>query len=279
MIAIQKTACVVVPVYTTALEPSEWASLDRCIAVLGSHPIILAKPHGLDIRPILAIHPTLLSESFADDYFTSVKDYNRLLLKDEFYARFAAYEFMLICQLDAFVFFDRLQEWCRRGYDYVGAPWIPHNNPPGKLELLASALRRKYFRITNRQYKHKAGDHHGQQHYSVGNGGFSLRKIASMRSVLSQLDQRAEPYRNGERTPWAEDIFFCIEANRYRPHLAIPGFEESTNFAWETHPEVAARFCKTALPFGFHAWNKLSKGEWASILSRRQISESPTDVE
>jgi Protein of unknown function (DUF5672) len=274
MITSKKTVCVVVPVYTTALSPFEWISLDRNVAMLGAHPIIIVKPHNLDIGSLLERHPSLLSENFGAEYFAGIKGYNRMLLADEFYARFAAYEFMLICQLDVFVFSDQLLKWCQRGYDYIGAPWIPNNTIPSKLKLLTTAIRRKYYRLNNRQYKHQAGDHHGQQHYSAGNGGLSLRRIASMRRVLSRLDQRAESYRQGVRTPWAEDIFFSIEANRYRCNLTIPGFEESCNFAWETYPGVAARFCKMTLPFGFHAWNKLGKDEWEGI---RALSAIRTD--
>lgn len=44
------------------------------------------------------------------------------MLSAEFYDRFAAYEYVLIYQLDAFVFADRLAEFCQMGYDYIGAP-------------------------------------------------------------------------------------------------------------------------------------------------------------
>ena len=32
---------------------------------------------------------------------------------------------MLIHQLDAFVFEDKLMDWVKRGFDYIGAPWLP----------------------------------------------------------------------------------------------------------------------------------------------------------
>lgn len=268
MITSTQPVCVVVPVYTTALAPHEWASLDRCVTILGKHPIILVKPVHLNISTILDKYPALQSTSFSDGYFVSIKSYNRMMLSDEFYARFAAYDFMLVHQLDSFVFSDQLLEWCERNYDYVGAPWIPSGIPPSKLTLFSAAIRRKYFRLTNRQYMNKTGDHHGQQHYSAGNGGFSLRKIASLRKLLSRMDKRVEPYRHGLRTPWSEDVFFSIEANRYKANLKIPNLRDAATFAWEAYPSVAAKFCKTALPFGFHAWHKLSDDEWENICRR-----------
>lgn len=259
--------CVIVPVYRTELSPSEQASLARCLAILGSHPVILAIPDTLDVSALLARYPVLGCQAFAATYFTSVKAYNRLMLADEFYARFADYEYMLVYQLDAFVFSDQLLAWCSRGYDYVGAPWIPHGRVPGRLQLLRAALRRRYFRLTNRQYRHGQGDHHAQQHYAAGNGGFSLRRIAALRTVLRRLPERAEPYRQGTRTPWAEDLFFCVEANRYRELVRVPGFRESLAFAWETYPDVAARCCDVALPFGCHAWDKLHRAQWRPVFA------------
>ncbi len=260
-------ACVIVPVYRTDLSPSEQASLHRCLSILGKHPVILAAPDTLDLTALLARHPGLDSEAFPASYFTSVKAYNRLMLADEFYARFATYEYMLIHQLDAFVFSDQLSSWCDRGYDYVGAPWIPHDRVPGRLQLFRSAMRRRYFRLTNRQYRRGQGDHHAQQHYSAGNGGFSLRRIAALRAVLRRLPERAEPYRQGTRTPWAEDLFSSIEANRYRELIRIPGFREALEFSWETHPEVAARCCSVALPFGCHGWDKLHRAQWRPVFA------------
>lgn len=259
--------CVIVPVYRTDLSPSEQASLERCLKVLGTHPIILAVPDTLDVTGLLARHPGLRCETFSAPYFTSVKAYNRLMLADEFYARFAAYEYMLVYQLDAFVFSDQLLSWCDRGYDYVGAPWIPHGRTPSRLQLIKAAIRRRYFRLTNRQYRQGRGDHHAQQHYSAGNGGFSLRRIATLRAVLKRLAERSEPYRQGTRTPWAEDVFFSVEANRYRTLVRIPGFVESLEFAWENHPQVAADYCRVPLPFGCHGWDKLHRDEWRPVFA------------
>lgn len=260
-------ACIVVPVYRTALSRSELVSLDRCVAILGKHPIILATPDTIDIAPLSRRHPQLSNESFPASYFASITDYNRLLLADEFYARFARYDYMLVYQLDAFVFADQLLAWCAREYDYVGAPWIPNGSAPGALQLSWAAIRRRYFRLTNRQYRNREGDHHGQQHYAAGNGGFSLRRIATMREVLLRMPGRVEAYRQGTRRPWAEDVFFSVEANRYRRHVRIPGFREAAQFAWETFPSVAARYCSSPLPFGCHAWDKLHRDEWRPVFA------------
>ena len=50
--------------------------------------------------------------------------YNRLMMSEQFYRAFEGYEYILIYQLDCLVFSNALEEWCRKGYDYIGAPWF-----------------------------------------------------------------------------------------------------------------------------------------------------------
>lgn len=272
MITSTHTVCVVIPVYTATLRPFEQAALDRCIAILGKHPIVIVKPETLSLDEWRNRYPQLQHENFPDEYFAGIKSYNRLLLSDSFYARFSAYEFMLIYQLDAFVFSDQLLTWCASGYDYIGAPWIPKSCAPSTWSLLRATIRRRIFRLIGKRYSNGVTEHHAQQHYSAGNGGFSLRRIGKMREVLTRLPQRAEPYRQGSRDPWAEDLFFSIEANRYRQNLRIPGFRKATAFAWETFPSVAAPFNAGRLPFGCHAWNKLHRDDWQPIFAQLGLS-------
>jgi hypothetical protein len=257
--------CVVIPVYQAALSPSQQVALDRCIAVLGSHPIVVVKPESVRLDALFSRHPSLLSEVFRDDFFADVKGYNRLLLSEEFYARFAAYEFLLIHQLDALVFSDQLLHWCSRGYDYVGAPWLPPGQVPGRVSLALIAVRRKVHRWLSRRVRGTDHASKPQFAYAAGNGGFSLRRVSAMRRVLAELGQRAERYRLRGRH---EDIFFSAEANRYRTRIRIPDARESARFAWETNPDAAAELTGGALPFGCHGWNKLHRDVWRPIFAR-----------
>jgi hypothetical protein len=71
-----------------------------------------------------------------------------------FYEVFRQYEYMLIYQLDCWVFRDELEMWCDKGYDYIGAPFFV-----------------KWF-VDRGIY--------------VGNGGFSLRKISNIIEYLKR---------------------------------------------------------------------------------------------
>jgi hypothetical protein len=143
-------AVVTIPVYLPNLTETQQLSLSRCVSVLGCHPTVVFGPASLDYSRYTAIARSASVIRFADRYFTSLERYSELLLSREFYESFADFEFLLIHQLDSFVFRDDLHEWCARGYDYVGAPWLDES-----LGWLG-----------------------------VGNGGFSLRRVASCLRVL-----------------------------------------------------------------------------------------------
>jgi hypothetical protein len=267
MTTITQTACVIIPIYRIDLSASEFTSLKRCVAVLGSHPIIIVKPQSLDITSLTERFNQLRYESFDDSFFVGVVGYNRMLLSDEFYARFSQYQFMLVYQLDAFVFSDQLFYWCSRGYDYIGAPWLPRGKTPGLPRRISVGFRRKLFRWLDIHDRDNNLIHYLQLRYGVGNGGFSLRRISKMRQILSDLHDRAELYRLGTRPSWGEDLFFSIEANRYRRRISIPTMTEAARFAWETNLPAVIQLNKGALPFGCHAWDKLHREDWRPIFT------------
>ena len=253
-------------------------AFDRCLSILGRHPIALLAPVSLDTSSLAGDRPALRKESFRDDNFSNAYAYNRLLLSDEFYARFAAYDYILLHQLDAFVFSDQLLEWCRRGYDYVGAPWIWSARDPTLAHRLYSGVMRTACRwIARPDAAAQRPDKFflRQLSYAAGNGGFSLRRVARMRETLAALPARAELYRSArpglaDDRPagrWSEDVFFCLEANRYRRHVRIPPLKIAARFAWETNPAIAARLTGGALPFGCHAWDKLHRDQWRPVFA------------
>ena len=84
------------------------------------------------------------------------------MLNPNFYQRFRRFEYILIYQLDAFVFSDRLEEFCRLGYDYIGAPWPLGDGNKHNEELVVE----------------------GNHFLTVGNGGFSLRRVQACIDAL-----------------------------------------------------------------------------------------------
>jgi Protein of unknown function (DUF5672) len=218
-------------------------------------------------------------------YFRSRFGYNHLLMTEPFYRAFSDYEYILIYQLDCLVFASNLEEWCRKDWDYIGAPWLNNSDDPA------------------------------QGFLGVGNGGLSLRRVTSALAVLTSKhlleDPKVRGHKTGRRskllyehldsTPqlkrmivaaktllhrygyhnnvrWLvrefvksnlhEDFFWAFEAPKIVTGFRIPAPEEALDFSFE----LAPRYCLTVnsgrLPFGCHAWSKYDREFWEPFLLR-----------
>ena len=114
---------VVVPAYRH-LSDDEKISMRQCVDVLGGHDIIVIHPERLDLTEDLQSWQSVVVKALRNEWFDGVKGYNSMLLSTEFYDLFSVYDYILIYQLDAYVFRNELDEWVAKGYDYIGAPWI-----------------------------------------------------------------------------------------------------------------------------------------------------------
>ena len=117
---------VVIPVYKNNLDVYESISLEQAHRVLGQYEIRFIAPRGWRAT-YGGFSDNIKVEYFEAHFFQSKHTYSRLMLSPDFYNRFIDFEYMLIYQLDAFVFSDQLTYFCDLGYDYIGAPisrWI-----------------------------------------------------------------------------------------------------------------------------------------------------------
>ncbi len=261
--------CVVIPVYKPDLTPYERIALTQCTQVLARYPIWLAKPRSLDVSALTIAFPTLRIQTFDDQFFTNIQAYNRLMLSPHFYEAFGQFEYMLIHQLDAFVFADELSDWCRRGYDYIGAPWLRDRDFYNWRDELDFTLRKrlaiwldlkKADGVTPREITSLNG---------VGNGGLSLRRIPALLRALQVRGRKLNTYTQNSLYQYNEDIFFGVEVNRYWPLLRIPDFRTAMRFAVEFYPERAiAVYNQGKLPFGCHAWDIHGTNYWRPVFAR-----------
>lgn len=253
------------------MEGTEKASLIQCSRIFGGRrEIVLAVPEKLDCSLYLKIIPSARIERFDDKFFVSVSSYSHLLLTPAFYQRFSAYDYMLIYQLDAWVFRDELDEWCAKGYEYIGAPFLLKH---GRYEKII-----------------------------VGNGGFSLRRIDAMLRVLQHPQAKmfpAEllwdfirchagcgrylrilgpllklagllPNSRGaylEKIRYekynSEDMVFHFLSRQYtKDGLIMPEMKEAMLFSIDGVP--LGKF--TELPFGCHAWMKDGASFWKKYI-------------
>lgn len=155
-----KPVVVIIPVYEANPKQEELRAFKNNINILKKHPICMVTFQQCDLSKYDAIAQEigvdLQRENFNKDYFTSVAAYNDLCLSLDLYHRFTDYEYMLICQLDVWIFRDEIIDWCNRGYDYIGAPI--------------------YYPYSDKRYT--------QIFRGIGNGGLCLRRIAYCLSIL-----------------------------------------------------------------------------------------------
>lgn len=238
---------IIIPIYKALLPPDEQLSLRQATMILGKYDITAIIPESFDREPVASRFPQIKFESFRDSDFQSLAAYNSLVLDESFYLRFKNYDYMLIYQLDAFVFKDELEEWCGRGYDYIGAPWIPTDEKylgcSGKLSLRLKRL-----------FRRCDGRHHHMTHlYGVGNGGFSLRKISKFIELTHHYREKIASELSSGDELYPEDLWLFFEPEgKYR--LRKPGWKTALEFAFEQNPEMSYTINGNKLPFGCHAW-------------------------
>lgn len=254
---------VVIPLYKALMTEDEQLSFRQCLRVLSRYPIVLATHAGVDLsiyrKEAEVDHVPLSVEFFDPLFFDGIAGYNRLMLNKSFYARFRRYRYMLVYQLDAFVFEDSLLEWAQKGFDYIGAPWGKEYEAPVESDM---------------------------KYWMVGNGGLSLRRVDAMIGVLGKsrvlrYGQLRSKYGKGMKsfaisvlksvgynnsmTYWIEkrrtlneDAFLMNELDSWGIHLSRPTPLEASVFSFEQSPEVLYRLIGNKLPFACHAWRKYS---------------------
>jgi hypothetical protein len=196
-----------------------------------------------------------------------------LLLSAKFFRQFKGFEFILLYQLDAYVFKNELEAWCNKGFAYIGAPWFEG------------------------QDKSKP-DAPFMSH--AGNGGFSLRHVSeSLRiirtykiikppagilieynhfSAFSKLLRlpvimlRFLGFRNNsiyQRAQYSlnEDNYWAFLAPAVSSSFKVATSEEAVGFAFEFMPRRMYALNNYQLPFGCHAWWKYDLEFWKQFIN------------
>ena len=251
------------------LTPSEEVSLKHLRHYLGKYDKYIVVPDTLDFRL-----PDFVVKPFADRYFGSAEAHKQLLFSTEYYQAFADYEFILTYHLDALVFSDELEAWCECGYDFIGPPWVIHDDAPY---------------AGNKEYEGR-----------VGNGGFSLKRVDSFLKVLNsdryaidpeeywkkhyagsslasriynfprKLRMTSHRYNNAkwELARWdkSEELFIANRAVHYYPEFKIAPFDVALRFGFECVPEYCYELNGHKLPFGCHAWERYDRKFWEQYM-------------
>jgi hypothetical protein len=262
------SVAVLIIVYKPVPSAYEQISLLQCARIFEKRKIVFVCPEGLDTQQYCTLCPAADFDHIDPAWQQDIGRFNRLMILPFLYERFGAWEYVLFYQPDAFVFRDELDEWCAKGYDYVGAPWF---------EGFSS--------------KEGCGDFIG-----VGNGGFSLRKVQTYLKVLNTFSFITSPRENWDKRrqqqpepkQWLkhaagfvldytirnnthkwfnsyrgqEDQFWGLSVAKKFPWFRVPPYHEAAAFAFEMQPHRLFELNKHQLPFGCHAWWKYDLDFW-----------------
>lgn len=263
---------VVIPVYKqfNDLKEAEKISLIQTYKVLNKYDIYLVTHEFIDIGPY-KLNTDIKFILFNELYFKNISGYNKLLMSKDFYNSFKTYDYMLLCQLDVFIFSDMVDYFTKQKFDYIGAPWF------------------EGFHLASNDSKI----------IGVGNGGLSLRKINAFISTLNIF----EPLRNRKMSmknlgviiknpiifskiikhelvreknnylsilPWLfpnnEDEYWCTYIKGVFTDFNISSIEIAIAFAFEVNPVVLYYLNDKKLPMGVHAWEKYNPEFWMPFI-------------
>ncbi|HKI18576.1 MAG TPA: DUF5672 family protein [Isosphaeraceae bacterium] len=249
------SVAITIPVYKPTMTDLEEMSLERCVEVLGRFPIVFFGPESLDYELYLGLVAQSTVVRFPDRYFRSLETYSELLLSAAFYKAFSIFEFMLIYQLDAFVFRDDLEYWCSRDFDYVGAPWWDEKMGWTGVGNGGFCLRKPARCLAVLTSRHKEDPEAFWAHVRRFNRNPVIqamqypRKIARELGVAGTVDQFLARF---IRRGCAEDHFWGYAAVRYWPEFRLASVEDALRFSVEGGLQQAAARYKEWPPFGCH---------------------------
>ena len=254
-----KDVIVLIPVYKSDFTHEEEYSLYRCIDVLGSYDIGFVCPFSLPELDVGKKH-SIVTYRFHDCFFESTSSYNQLMLSEELYRAFEDYQYILIHQLDALVFSNRLEEFIRLDYDYIGAPWIHGakfwaKNFGTGVGRYAAFLYNKIHQIIYEDLLY------------VGNGGLSLRKVSSFIDTLNRFSKMSSTYQENE------DAFFSWIGKNYPQLFNVAPVNVALKFSFEMFPRRCYEMNNHEIPFGCHAWKKYDPDFIDELIARSEWRE------
>ena len=261
---------IVIPVYKQFSELNwyEQISFAQTIKIFAQDKFVFVTHAAIKVEDyVVGLQINYAVHNFSAHYFKDIAGYNQLLMAREFYESFSDSKFILICQLDVFVFSNKLPYFEALDYDYIGAPWFEHF---GAADVDNKIL-------------------------GVGNGGFSLRKVSSVLRILDFFDGinpskrsissarvlfgnpvsllkvfKHELFRKKNKyptvLPWQqldnEDIYWSMYISGFFPWYKVASVKDATAFAFETRPELLYSMNGNQLPMGAHAWQKYNLSFW-----------------
>ena len=232
---------VVIPVYKQKLSQFEKDNLSNTVNRLkDSYDICIIGPSSINVsRLSKEFNYKFQYKKYNNSTFKSKESYSLLLESADFYETFNNWEYMLLVQLDVWIFgtAENLEKFLTYDFAYIGAPW-------------------------SRNYIMKA---FGVDDEFCGNGGFSLRNTSMMIDILSNSDVNATKYVTVED----QYISYIIYNDKKYDTCLV---DIALQFSIDNEPEYwHKRLGNMKYPFGVHMGKKEFKDYWSSYIERSKL--------
>lgn len=263
----KKLCVVVIPIHKENPSHYDLISFGQCFNVLSKYDIKVIIPRGLNIGAYLKVKSDFEVIEIDATWLSSVERYNKLKLSRFFYDLFEHYQFLLTYELDAFIFKDDIEYWCSKDYDFIGAPWFYGHSEPASLEIIG-----------------------------VGNSGFSLRKIKSIKNAINSIYFEGDEINASSKkrkivtyfkkivfhlnifkkenksiqdsSHFNEDWFISEVIPKHIKSFKVAPIEDAIRFSFEVKPDYLFQINKKELPMGCHAWHRYNLDFWKPHIMR-----------
>lgn len=222
----------------------ERCALKQGIKVLAkTHSFVVLHPSNYQAGYLKEQYPEIELMPLADKNFKGIDSYNKMMLSPWFYDLFLEYDYMLVYQIDAYVFNNQLDYWTGLDYDYIGAPWMLND------KLFNRIVRQWYTRLLKLFPIRNNLVHSAHLFHEVGNGGFSLRRIAKMKEITKKNQNLINDLI--EANDFQEDVVISILLKE-KENLKMPDWRQALRFSFEKSPAWCFKLTHGVLPFGCH---------------------------
>jgi hypothetical protein len=274
-----KKVAILVPMSSRPdLTEEEEISMRQLVHHLGAYDKFLLAPEGMQFD-----FDGFQTRGYPHKFFGSGAAHGKLLGTRAFYRGFLDYEYVFFYHLDSLAFSDQLAEWCEKGIDYIGPPWIQCEDSPwvdrprvgnGGFTLLRveSALKA----ITNR-YRAQP-PYFWYDLFNSSAPGWLVSIVAKLESafpnvrLFRRLMEEKHELENPAEFNRNNDIFWSDLANYFDPEFKVASLEDGLRFAFEVSPRTCLEMNGGRMPFGCHAWAKYDRAFWEPFIVSNKAS-------
>lgn len=170
-----ENTCIIIITQLENLTDDKKQSFEQCLKIFGNkYQINVYIPDNISTK-FYEQYDQIKIIKLNSKHFESIYEYNNLICSLSFWKSLSNFKYVLIYQLDCWVYIDNLEYFVNLNYDYYGSPWPMWNN-------------------------------------AIGNGGFSLRKVNKIIEILEKYSyQKDYPNYDFPEDGW---ISYKLELNK-----------------------------------------------------------------